>query len=76
MSTYILGTGPSHDGSACILKNGEIIVAIEKERLKRIKHDGANSYATATKLNTKSFPEMISWTCQINMYEQSVNNHE
>lgn len=39
---YILGTGLSHDGSACILKDGKIAVAIEKERLTRIKHDGGN----------------------------------
>lgn len=46
MSTYILGTGLSHNGSTCILKDGEIIVAIEKERLTRIKHDGGNDYLT------------------------------
>ena len=39
---YVLGTGLSHDGSSCLLKDGEIIVAIEKERLSRIKHDGGN----------------------------------
>ncbi|TSE07720.1 carbamoyltransferase family protein [Aquimarina algiphila] len=40
---YVLGTGLSpHDGSACLLKDGEIVVAIEKERLTRKKHDGAN----------------------------------
>ena len=39
---YILGTGLSHDGSVCILKDGKIAVAIEKERLTRIKHDGGN----------------------------------
>ncbi len=39
---YVLGTGLSHDGSAVILKNGEIAIAIEKERLSRIKHDGGN----------------------------------
>ena len=43
---YVLGTGLSHDGSSCILKDGEIIVAIEKERLSRIKHDGGNDYLT------------------------------
>jgi carbamoyltransferase len=32
----------SHDGSACLLKDGKIAVAIEKERLTRIKHDGEN----------------------------------
>ena len=37
---YVLGTGLSHDGSACLLKDGRIRVAIEKERLTRRKHDG------------------------------------
>jgi len=39
---YVLGTGLSHDGSTCLLKNGEICVAVEKERLTRRKHDGGN----------------------------------
>ena len=43
---YVLGTGLSHDGSSCLLKDGEIIVAIEKERLTRIKHDGGNDTDT------------------------------
>lgn len=42
---YILGTGLSHDGSACLLKDGELLVAIEKERITRIKHDGGNDNA-------------------------------
>ena len=41
---YVLGTGLSHDGSSCLLKDGKIIVAIEKERLSRIKHDGGNDF--------------------------------
>jgi len=45
-SIYILGTGLSHDGSTCILKDGKILVAIEKERITRIKHDGGNDHAT------------------------------
>ena len=40
--TYVLGVGLSHDGSACLLKDGRVQVAIEKERLTRIKHDGHN----------------------------------
>jgi len=46
MDTYILGTGLSHDGSTALLKNGKIIVSIEKERLSRIKHDGGNDFDT------------------------------
>ncbi|HEV7782842.1 MAG TPA: carbamoyltransferase C-terminal domain-containing protein [Chitinophagaceae bacterium] len=40
--TYVLGIGLSHDGAACLLKDGQIHVAIEKERISRIKHDGGN----------------------------------
>jgi len=43
---YILGTGLSHDGSTCLLKDGKIVVAIEKERLSKIKHDGGNDALT------------------------------
>ncbi|WP_300566893.1 carbamoyltransferase C-terminal domain-containing protein [Flavobacterium sp.] len=39
---YILGTGLSHNGSAVLLKDGQICVAIEKERVSRKKHDGGN----------------------------------
>lgn len=39
---YILGTGLSHNGSVVLLKNGSVCVAIEKERISRIKHDGGN----------------------------------
>jgi len=46
MDTYILGTGLSHDGSTALLKNGKILVAIEKERLSRRKHDGGNDFDT------------------------------
>jgi carbamoyltransferase len=42
---YILGTGLSHDGAACLLKDGKLLVAIEKERITRIKHDGGNDTA-------------------------------
>jgi carbamoyltransferase len=42
--TYILGTGLSHNGSAVLLANGKVVVAIEKERITRIKHDGGNDY--------------------------------
>lgn len=43
---YVLGTGLSHDGAACLLKDGIIHVAIEKERISRIKHDGGNDSLT------------------------------
>ncbi|MEW8030291.1 MAG: carbamoyltransferase C-terminal domain-containing protein [Candidatus Thiodiazotropha sp.] len=43
---YVLGTALSHDGSSCLMKDGKIVVAIEKERLTRKKHDGFNDNAT------------------------------
>jgi carbamoyltransferase len=39
---YVLGTNLSHNGSSCLLRDGEIAFAIEKERLTRRKHDGYN----------------------------------
>ncbi|MFD4657080.1 carbamoyltransferase [Kitasatospora sp. NPDC058444] len=46
MPTYVLGTGLSHDGSSCLLRDGVIVAAIEKERLTRKKHDGFNDDLT------------------------------
>jgi carbamoyltransferase len=46
MATYVLGTHVSHDGSSCLLKDGQVLVAIEKERLTRVKHDGGNDNQT------------------------------
>ncbi len=39
---YVLGSGLSHDGSVCLLADGKVILAIEKERITRVKHDGGN----------------------------------
>lgn len=43
--TYVLGSGLSHDGSVCLLADGKVVVAIEKERITRVKHDGGNDSA-------------------------------
>ena len=40
--TYCLGIGIGHDGSVCLLKDGKVAFAIEKERITRVKHDGGN----------------------------------
>lgn len=40
MNTYILGISAFyHDSAACLLKNGQVVVAIQEERLSRRKHD-------------------------------------
>ncbi len=40
MPTYVLGLSAFyHDAAACLLRDGEIVLAIEEERLSRVKHD-------------------------------------
>jgi carbamoyltransferase len=39
-SGYILGISRGHNAGACLLKDGEIVFAIEEERLSRHKYDG------------------------------------
>ncbi|MCL4364055.1 carbamoyltransferase [Patescibacteria group bacterium] len=42
---YILGISAYyHDSAACLLKDGQIVAAIEEERFSRIKHDNAFPY--------------------------------
>jgi carbamoyltransferase len=36
--SYILGVNLSHDRSAALVRDGEVVVAVEEERLDRIKH--------------------------------------
>jgi carbamoyltransferase len=35
---YVLGINLSHDRAACLLRDGQIVVAVEEERLDRMKH--------------------------------------
>jgi carbamoyltransferase len=37
MSEWILGVGASHNGGACLLADGKLVVAIQEERLTRVK---------------------------------------
>ena len=39
MDRYILGVHSGHDSGACLIRNNEIVAAIERERLTRKKHD-------------------------------------
>ena len=72
---YVLGTGLSHDGSACLLKDGAIAVAIEKERLTRIKHDGGNddraiSYCLDAEGITLDDVELVVQNANFSMFER------
>jgi len=40
MSQWIAGIARGHNGGVCLLKDGEVVFAIEEERLSRMKYDG------------------------------------
>jgi carbamoyltransferase len=40
MARWIAGINPGHNGSLCLLRDGEIVFFIEEERLSRQKYDG------------------------------------
>ena len=40
MSYNILGINPGHNGSACLVADGELVHYLEEERLSRLKYDG------------------------------------
>jgi len=41
MSVWIAGITRGHNGAVCLLRDGEIVFAIEEERLTRLKYDGS-----------------------------------
>ena len=46
---YILAITRGHNAGACLLKDGEIVFAVEEERLSRTKYDGG-PFAAMTKV--------------------------
>ena len=53
---YILGIARGHNGGACLLKDGEIVFALEEERLSRHKYDGG---PFATMMKVKEYTDKI-----------------
>lgn len=49
MSQWIAGIARGHNGGVCLLKDGEVVFAIEEERLSRQKYDGG-PYASMLKI--------------------------
>ena len=41
MTQWIAGITRGHNAGVCLLKDGEIVFAVEEERLTRTKYDGA-----------------------------------
>ena len=37
----ILGINDTHDASACLIKNGKLLIALSEERLSRVKNTGS-----------------------------------
>ena len=37
----VLGINDTHDASACLIKNGKLLIAIAEERLSRVKNTGS-----------------------------------
>ncbi|OGQ30575.1 MAG: hypothetical protein A3I75_00405 [Deltaproteobacteria bacterium RIFCSPLOWO2_02_FULL_50_16] len=57
MPIYILGINLSHDRSTCLLKDGQLVVAIAEERLDRIKHSfGRTLYNQGHRIGPKLLP--------------------
>lgn len=50
-SDLYIGVGANHDFSGCIIQNGQILMAIEAERINRIKHgyEGFNTFQSVLK---------------------------
>lgn len=48
-SVWIAGIARGHNAGVCLLKDGEVVFAIEEERLTRQKYDGA-PYAAIVKI--------------------------
>jgi carbamoyltransferase len=75
MTTYVLGTHTSHDCSACLLEDGKIKVAIEKERITGIKHCGGDDnevvqYCLKAAGITLKDVALVVQTANFDMYER------
>ena len=53
---YILGISRGHNAGACLLKDGEIVFALEEERLSRHKYDGS---PFATMMKVKEYTDKV-----------------
>lgn len=62
--TVVLGLNSAHDASACLLVNGELVVAVCEERLSRVKyHDGFPHLAIRYCLDYAGLPDLDAVDC-------------
>ena len=59
MSYNILAINPGHNGSACLLVDGEIKFYIEEERLSRLKYDGNPFRGMLEAISTHEIHELV-----------------
>ena len=59
MSYNILGINPGHNGSACLVADGELKYYIEEERLSRMKYDGNPFKAMVDIMNRFHVDELV-----------------
>lgn len=62
--TVVLGLNSAHDASACLLVNGELVVAVCEERLSRVKyHEGFPHLAIRYCLDYAGLPDLSAVDC-------------
>jgi carbamoyltransferase len=59
MSYNILGINPGHNGSACLVSDGELKYYVEEERLSRMKYDGNPFKAMVDIMNRFPVDELV-----------------
>lgn len=74
--TIVLGLNSAHDASACLLINGELVVAVCEERLSRVKyHDGFPQLAIQYCLDYAGLPDLNAVDCIV-LNEYVVNDYD
>ena len=64
--TVVLGLNTSHDAAACLLVNGELVVAVCEERLSRVKyHEGFPHLAVRYCLDAAGLPDLNAVDCVV-----------
>ncbi|MEO6504008.1 MAG: carbamoyltransferase C-terminal domain-containing protein [Jatrophihabitantaceae bacterium] len=74
--TVVLGVNSAHDASACLLINGELVVAVCEERLSRIKYDdGFPHRAIRYCLDAAGLPDLDAVDCIV-LNEYAFSDHD
>ena len=79
---YILGISAYyHDSAACLLKNGEIVAAVQEERFTRKKHDATFPYNAIVyclkeaKINTSEIENVVFYEKPFTKFERLLETY-